>query len=89
MRDGFYSTAKKVLQVLGNVGRDQQINITDRRIGLGLRLQEQIGDNVIRHGAFKGMAIDPLSSWGVADYASIVLGMYEAEVSSFFFISKR
>jgi hypothetical protein len=76
-------TFMKVSQVIRNIGSEQPMSVTDKRIELGLRIQEATGERIIRYGPFKGMKLDQYSSWGKADLGSTLLGMYEEEVASF------
>ena len=54
-------------------------DLTQHRYLLSERICQQTGYSV-SYGPFKGMRIDPDSSWSAADRGAMILGLYESEV---------
>lgn len=46
-------------------------------------------DGIVQAGPFRGMRLDPNPTWGVADQAGMLLGIYEAEVVDEIFSAKH
>jgi len=80
--EGFLAALKKsiswsFLKLKKNIGIHDPFE--KRKIFLSNKLFEEF-NGVVRYGLFKGLKLTSESSWGAADRASMLLGLYEHEI---------
>ena len=77
---GPMTTTRLGAAFLARVFRTKPTSLTQLRVDLGARLENQLGCRLVQYGPFKGMRLSQGSTWTRAELPSMLLGMYEKEV---------